>query len=62
METGEHFSGSCGSGTNDWAYDFDGGGIYYHIIGSAKSSIVKSGTCFGKDLTGLFLFNGRILV
>ena len=61
MTTGEHFQGSCGSGVNDWGYDI-GGDVYYHIVGTSRSLAVSSGTCFGKDLSGLTLFGGTILV
>ena len=61
MSTGEHFQGSCGSGVNDWGYDV-GGDVYYHIVGTSRSLAVSSGTCFGKDLSGLTLFGGTILV
>lgn len=61
MSTGEHFQGSCGSGVNDWAYDV-GGNVYYHIVGTSRSLLVSSGTCFGRDLSGLTLFSGTILV
>lgn len=61
MSTGEHFQGSCGSSVNDWAYDV-GGDTYYHIVGTSRSSLVSSGTCFGKDLSCLTIFTGTIIV
>jgi hypothetical protein len=61
MTTGEHFSGSCGDSVNEWGTDTIGGG-YFHSIGQSVGLKVVSGTCFGKTLDGLTLFNGRILV
>lgn len=63
MSNGDRITGSVGTSDNEWAYITPGDTLNRETrLGSSTSTVAKSGTCFGKDMTNYRFFSGVFLI